>query len=345
MLKRNFASNLILFLFFILVASASLFSDMFQNPIKTGKQMIEQSKLFTSSDLLNIQKISLKNKSGEFQFERNDNNQTTPWHMIAPRDISANSVFIEKLFNSLAVIKVKKLFPDEKINSSNFSLDKPMSTLSLLDQNGKSTIINFGLMNSIDNSTYLKILGKPGIYHVEAPNVSLENATLLDLIESQIIAINLNSIESFKIYKGNKKASPPTIELIKKDKGWFDSNNNLLASDKIDEYFQDILSLKSSFLLENQTELQKKSVSIFTRNSEYIITINDNKGKTVDYFISTLFHSFSDLDLKNEDHFLMTVSNSSSGYIVKKEFYELFSKKIEYFRAIVPQPKELKKSL
>ena len=137
----------------------------------------------------------------------NENNQVSPWHMVSPRDISANSVFIEKLFNALTVIKVKKLLPDEKIANSNFSLDKPTSTLTLIDQNGHAINITIGLMNTIDNSTYLKIADRSGIYHVEAPSVSLENVTVQDLIESQIISIDLKTIKNLKIFKGSKKSN------------------------------------------------------------------------------------------------------------------------------------------
>ena len=200
MSKRQIASNLILFFFLILVSIAALFSDMFKINSKNGIEALDQARLFTSNDLGKISRISLKNKSGEYIFERNENNQISPWHMVTPSDISANSLFIEKLFNALAVIKIKKLLPDEKINNSNFSLDKPTSTLTLSDEGGKSIMIQIGLMNTIDNSTYLKISGRPGIFHVDAPNVSLENATILDLIESQIISINLETIVTFKIF-------------------------------------------------------------------------------------------------------------------------------------------------
>ncbi len=196
MSKQKLASNIILFLFVILVGVASFFSDIFQIPIKNNTKISEQAKLFTSSDLSLINRISLKNKSGEYIFEHNDNNQISPWHMVAPRDISANSLFIEKLFKSLASINVKKIYPDEKINISNFSIDKPTSTISLIDQNNNTISISLGLMNAIDNSIYLKIAGRPGIYHVEAPAVSLENATILDLIESQIISINFETMTS-----------------------------------------------------------------------------------------------------------------------------------------------------
>ena len=70
MQKRKFASNFILLLFLVFVGLAGFFSHIFQSPIKNAKDMIEQAKLFTATDLSQTKRISLKNKSGEFLFER-----------------------------------------------------------------------------------------------------------------------------------------------------------------------------------------------------------------------------------------------------------------------------------
>lgn len=333
MSKRKLASNIILFLFFILVGVSAILSDMFQNPVKTGPQIIEQAKLFTANDLNLINQISLKNKSGEFVFERNENNQISPWHMTSPRNISANSLFIEKLFTSLSTMKVKKLFPDEKINNVNFSLDKPTSTLSLIDKNGKALTIQFGLLNTIDSSTYLKILGRPGIYHVDAPNVSLENASILNLIESQIISIDLETIVAFKIFHGNKKTSSPILDIRKKEGNWFDQAGNPLAVEKIDDYFQDLSNLKSSFIIDKRTDAQKRQITNLSHNAVYIVSVEDNKGNIIDYNITGLVRDISDLDLKNEEYFVVTISNNTTSYVVKKEFHELFNKKTESLKA------------
>ncbi|MFA6236121.1 MAG: DUF4340 domain-containing protein [Bacteriovorax sp.] len=325
MQKRKFASNLVIILFFLLVGLAALFSDIFQTPVKTAAQAIEATKLFTSADLKLIKRISLKNKSGEYIFERKENNQISPWHMVAPRDISANSLFIENLFNALTVIKVKKLYPDETINYSNFSIDKPTATLDLIDENGSTIKILVGLMNSIDNSTYLKIEGRNGIYHVEAPSVSLENTTIFDLIESQIISIDLNNVNALKIFR-NKK---PVLEIRKKDGQWSDSEGNLLDAAKIDDFFQELSGLKSAFVLDRQTEAQRKLISTLTRSPEFTVSIEDQLAHTVEYNISSLTKSMPDLDFKNEEHFIVTLSNGPTVYVVKKEFQELFNKKAD----------------
>jgi hypothetical protein len=327
MQKRQLASNLILFLFFILVSSAALFSNIFQTHTKSATEAIEQAKLFASNELDLITRVTLKNKSGEYIFERSGNSKESPWHMASPRAISASSLFMEKLFNTLTSINIKKLFPDEKINFSNFSIDKPTSTLSLVDQNGQTITIFFGLMNSIDNSTYLKISGRSGIYHVEAPNVSLENASLINLIEAQVFSINLETVESLKIVNENKKTNIRPTEMKKKDGNWYNHENGLLAEDKIKEYLQELSNLKSSFIIDKPTDAQKKQISTFSK--EYTVSIQNSQSSTVDYNISGLIKSLIDIDLKNEEYFVVSTATPPASYVVKKEFLELFTRKFD----------------
>lgn len=334
--KRKLISNLILLCFFLLVGAAALLTDIFQNPLKNGSKVIEQVRLFTNNELSTVNKIVLKNKSGEYTFERDPNNQISPWHMTMPREISANSVFIDKLFTSLSFSKVKKIFPEEKINYSNFSLDKPTSTLTLVDQTGKTTTILVGLMNTIDNSTYLKISGKSGIFHVDAPSVSLENATIVDLVESQIISIDLETILSFRIYPGAKRGTP-SLEIKKKNESWYDRENTLLSTDKIDDYLNELSALKSTFIVDKPTDAQKRQIASLSRNPSIVVSVEDNKGHVIDYNISSLIKDFSDVDLKNEEYFVVTISNNNTAYIVKKSFLELFNRKTESLRP-VPRP-------
>ncbi len=328
MQKRKIASNIILFLFLILVSLTAIFSEIFQKPTKITTELIEHAKLFTEADVGQTKQISLKNKSGEYLFEKKENDQTSSWQMVAPREISANSFFIEKLFNALTAIKVKKILPDQPINNSNFSLDKPTANLRLIDQNGKAINIQVGLMNTIDNSTYLKVSGRDGIYHVEAPSPSLENVTILDLIESQVISIDLKTIISLKISHNQKTV----FEIRNKDGNWLDSENNQLTTEKLNDYFQELSDLKSSFILDKQTEAQTKQIHSLVKNAEYTLTIEDNQKNSTEYRISGIIKSLSDVDLKNEEYFVVTTSSSSTAYVVKKEFLEILNKKTDLFR-------------
>ena len=334
MSKQKLASNLILLMFIIFVGAAAYFSDIFKINSNKGSEALEQTRLFAANELILSNKITLKNKSGEYNFERDPNTPNLLWHMVSPKDISTNSLFIEKLFNSLTVIKIKKILPDEKSNAANFSLDKPTSTLTLSDQNSNLTTIQFGLMNSIDNSIYLKISGRPGIYHVEAPNVPLEDATLSDLIESQIFILNPKLIANLKIFHSNKKTESPSLLIEHNQDKWIDSNQVVLANEKIEDYLQNLTNLKSHFLIDKPNDSQKKLLLTSIRPIDFILEIEDSKKEITDYIIRGPFNEITDLDLKNEDHYLISISNNPTLYLIKKEFLDLFNKKNDFFKTI-----------
>ena len=184
-------------------------------------------------------------------------------------------------------------------------------------------------MNTIDNSTYLKISERSGIYHVEAPNVSLENASISDLIESQIISINHESIIALTIFQGNKKSGKSLFNIHKNNDLWYDSEEKLLSQEKIEEYLQELSIMKSSFIIETPTELQNKQLDSHIKNPVYSLVFEDNKANRIEYNISGMVKEISDLDLKNEDHFIVTATGHAGSYIVKKEFYELFNRKFD----------------
>ena len=86
------------------------------------------------------------------------------------------------------------------------------------------------------------------------------------------------------------------------------------------------------------TDSQKRQINSLSHNAEYIVSIEDNKENIIDYNISGLTRDLSDIDLKNEDHFVVTITDNSTAYVVKKEFYELFNRKTDAFRAETTTP-------
>jgi hypothetical protein len=329
--KKKFFSYSLLIIFGVFVGLAVLFSEVFQTPVKNSIEIAQNVKLFKLNYLDQFSKITLKNKSGEFVFEKNNDNQISPWKMISPRQITASSIFIDKLYSSLTSANVKKIYSPDQINMINFSLTKPTATLLLTDSNNKTLEISIGLLNTIDHSTYIKLNDRQGIYHIDAPTVPLENATLLDLIESKIITIDQDSILSFKIFQG-RKAGKAFVEMTKEGTIWKNNNGEAIPPQKLDDYLQDLAGLKSSFILDELTDTQKRQISNLTKKPEYTLSIDDNKQNTIDYNISSPFKELSGIDLKNESYFLITISNNSTAYIVKKQFFDLFEIKPDKFK-------------
>ncbi|MBY0412706.1 MAG: DUF4340 domain-containing protein [Bdellovibrionales bacterium] len=329
--KKKWISNLFVFSFLLLVIGTAFLSNVLKTPIKNHNDLIEQSLVFNNNELDNITGLSLKNKSGEYLFERSDVTSMSSWHMTSPRDISAKSVFIEKLFTSLNIIKTKKLLADDAITNSNFSLDKPTAILTLTDNAGKSIIMSVGIMNTIDNSTYMKISGRSGIYHVEAPSITLENTILADLVESSVFDFYFQKILSFKIFK--KGTKNPLFDAHKGNGQWLSFDEKALDAKKVEETVDEFILLKSSFILDNLSDAQKKQTQGLLATPEYTVKVEKDNNETLSYQVSAITKNISEVALNGEPHFLITESHSPVVYIIKGEFLRYFEKNNESFNA------------
>lgn len=330
--NKKWLSNIVLISFLLLVGATAFLSKAFKAPIKSHNDFIEQALVFNNKELEKVTRLILKNKSGEYSFERIDTNPESAWHMTSPKILTASSAFVEKLFSSLNTIKTKKLLIDDKTNNSNFSLEKPTAILTLTDNLGKSILLSVGIMNTIDNSTYMKISGKNGIYHVEAPSISLENITLADLVKSTIFNLDLKKIISFKILK--KNSATPQFEVNKKDGNWFSIEGKIVNTERLEDLLAEFVNLKSSFIIDDQTEAQKKIAKSLLSTGDYNIKVMMDDNQLMDYQIGAATKNIPDLTLNDEPHFIIVENHAPTVYVVKKEFMSLFELKNEILKSL-----------
>lgn len=330
--KKKWLSNIVLISFLLLVGATAFLSKAFKTPVKSHNDFIEQALVFNNKELDKVTRLILKNKSGEYSFERVDTNPQSAWLMTSPKNLSVSSAFVEKLFSALNTIKTKNLLIDDKTNNSNFSLEKPTAILTLTDHLGKSILLSVGIMNTIDNSTYMKISGKSGIYHVEAPSISLENITLADLVKSTIFDLDLKKINSFKIFK--KNSPTPQFEVNKKDGYWISIEGKIINTERLEDMLNEFVNLKSSFILDDQTEAQKKITQSLLSAGEYNVKVTMDDSQLMVYQIGSTTKNIPDLMLNDEPHFIIVENHAPIVYVVKKEFMTLFELKNESLKSL-----------
>jgi hypothetical protein len=330
--KKKWFSNVVLLSFLLLVGITVFFTDAFKSQLKNKDEFIEQALVFNNKDLGKVTQLLLKNKSGEYAFERKNSTTDTTWHMTSPKDMSGSSVIIEKLFSSLMTIKTKKKLVDDKTNNSNLSLEKPTAILTLTDETGKSILISVGIMNTIDNSTYLKISGRSGIYHVEAPSISLENVAIADLTKSSIFEFDAKKILGFKIYR--KKSQTAQFEVEKKDGAWLNAESKTLNASRVEDLLNEFINLKSSFVLDEQTDLQKKQTDALLSSGEFVVKVTMEDGQVLSYQIGSSTKGISEVPLNDIPHFIIVEAHAPVVYVVKKEFLNLFELKNERLKSL-----------
>ena len=124
--KKKIISNISTFLFFCIVLSTVFLTDYLKTPKKNSSQFIEQTQVFNSKELDAMTKLVIKNKTGEYVFEKSTTGNKSEWLMTSPKTIKSSSIFIENFFQTLKSIKlIKSLALRLNISRTNiFSIGK-----------------------------------------------------------------------------------------------------------------------------------------------------------------------------------------------------------------------------
>lgn len=329
-MKKNIVTNTVILLFILFVSSSIYLSQLSKTSENIANNTpLSNLKLYTEIEFDSLTKLNFANKNGDFTFEKTNKSPFMAWEMITPRQIAADAGFIEKISTLFKNSNVKKIFPDDKINNANFSLEKPLATLTLLFKDGHQNIVYIGLLNTIDNSLYLKIKNRQGIYHIEAPEFSFENATLAELIESQVFNLNLKNIASINFV--NQKTNTQT-DIIHQNNEWLMNNKEIADETKLQSYIQELSSLKASFVLDKLTDQQKSIVANLKKNFNYKILVKDLTQNSIEFQIGPKITEFNGLDLKGESFYLASHNLNNNLYLLSIDSFNLYDLKADQFK-------------
>lgn len=321
--QRKLISNTLFLTFLALIVASAFLSDALKAPLKTHNEFIEETLVFGQKELEDITQISLTNKTGTYVFTKAEDS----WLMILPKEYKKNSIFIEKLYNSLMTIKTKKQVADNAENASRFSLDKPSATLTL-SNDLKTIAIDIGIMNTIDNSTYVKISEKFGIYHIEAPSRSLENITVADLIETKTLDLRPEHLKSFKITRKKVDSSSFAVERLEEALDWASDKNPNITPDQVDDFIARIALIKSNIVLTEPTAAQLAHVNKMQKNAEIEIVTKNFSDVSTSYQVSAPVKNFPALSLNDEFHLVITRTDSNAIHFIKAENLNIFDNRI-----------------
>ena len=314
---------LIVFLF-ILLASGSI-SEFFQAPAFKNDDHGQHQTLFGNNEFSNVDKISFKNPLGTFHLIKMDHN-LTPWQLSFPRELSADRETISYIFEILRSVKIRKVYQQDLINMTNFSLSNPLIEMELFYNDGQRYKLLFGLINPIDNSTYLTKSDSGVIYHVDALKGSLETLDFSNFIDSKIIAFNQDDINSLKIYRGRSKNRRVQLAMKKEDKKWYGAKRRELDQKKAINYIKTLTSLRSTFILDKVNEKAQEKIDRYLTTPLYSMEITDNDNNVVTYKISAIIHSLPGIKMEKRQNFIIEASHRNHPFLFNKEDLTSFSK-------------------
>ncbi|MCY4523925.1 MAG: DUF4340 domain-containing protein, partial [Halobacteriovoraceae bacterium] len=282
--------------------------------------------IFSNKDFINIDRIAFKNPLGTFHIKKIPNT-LTPWKLIFPRELSAEKETIESIFEILKNVKTKKIYPQEPINMANFSLNNPLIEIELFYLDGKRNKLLLGLINPIDNSTYIVKANDGVIYHVDALKGPLETLDFTNFIDSKIIALDRNDINSIKIYNGPIKKRRVQLHMKKKKGNWYDKRGKILDQKKVTKYIESLLSLKSSFILDKMDDKARKKINAYLSNPLYSMEITDKNDNVITYKISSLVNSLPGIKIERRQNFIIEASHRNHPLLFNKKDLNYFTKR------------------
>ncbi|OUR96766.1 hypothetical protein A9Q84_10520 [Halobacteriovorax marinus] len=328
---RTKAANVLTFMFLIAIVLGGLASWLFQAPLTKNTALSRYQLLIKPEQIEQVKSIQLTNRLGVFTISK-DNSKV--WSLTEPRNLPSNQTTVQNILTNLSQIKIRKILSKDAINISNFSLDTPLMKLKLSYYGGKVHTLNLGLLNPFDNSTYVTFSEQEAIYHVDALKGNLESLNLSNFIESKIFTQKISDITHLKIYKGKLPATKARLNILRDKDDWVDANKKTLAPKAVESYLRNLLSLKSSLIIDKRSKKLDKALSKYFTNPSYTMEVAHKNGNKTFYEVTYLINTIPDLKMEKKQTFIIKSSNSPHPYIIEKDKMTLFHKSQRSFKKL-----------
>ncbi len=321
--KSNLATWMMVFFTAVLIVTG-FYTDLFQAPTQINPEMSQYRSLFRPGQILGVKEMVLKNNLGTFHFERTGTEANSPWKMVSPRQLPANTNLLQTILSDLNKVQIRSVHQNDPINIANYSLDSSILQVTLIDSNGKESNLKFGLINPLDNSTYVSLSDQDAIYHIDNITTTLNTLDLANFVDTRIFTFNPEEVVSLTIFRGPKEKKNKNFLIEKKETDWFGQRERTLNSDSVKDYLQQLSHLKSPLILDEVTEELQNEVDKYLEKPAFEMVITDSKGVQNTYLLSGLIRSLPGVKLEKWQHYIIKPSNRKFPYILQKKSLEVF---------------------
>lgn len=317
-------SSLMLGLFCLLIAVGILISVFFQAPVAKNLELNRLRTLFSPEDLSQIRSLTLTNRLGTYTFEHQAEQRS--WRMTEPRSVMANPIPLERTLEALQGIRIRRIYDSDPINSSNYSLDNPQIRVNILGQNLQERELIFGLVNPVDNSTYVKFTDGDLIYHIDALNFSIGSLDLLNFIDTRVFNIAISDVESLTIRR-DRENQTPHLAIRREQDAWLDSTDRLLDAKEVESFLRQMIELKSVFIIDQTTEKLQQAIEEQFKRPAFFVELMTTQGSRFTYTISSIVNTLPDLKIEKRQNFLIQASHRDYPFLIEKDHLELFNRR------------------
>jgi hypothetical protein len=214
----------------------------------------------------------------------------------------------------------------DPINLSNFALENPTVSVDLFTELDEQLKIQIGLINPINNTTYISVTDNDSIYQIDVFKTNFQSYRLSDLIDSSVFSPNLSEVIEFTIF--NRDYKDPTNVLIRGEENWKSNKYKTITKENVDKKIEQILNINTHMIIDKQNEELKTMLDNYLEKPLYRVILKTNNRK-IEYKISSLLQAIPELKLEKRQYFLMTASDRQFTYVISKsnmdEFYIRYS--------------------
>lgn len=323
-LLRPTLSTVLVVFFFLILLFLGLFAEVFE--AETPEVDIAQiyANPVPVNDLQKLKSLKLTNKHGTFLFENTapDGSLSGPWQMLEPQSLRVKGDIVSKIVDALNVIRVRNFYRLEPINITSFSLDNPTLTLLFTNVRNKNYEVKMGLINPIDNSAYLSLSSQDQIYQIDPIEMALESYDLAQLVESKVLAINADSLQSLEIYSGANLQ----LKLIKKEGQWIDQSGTVLAEAKVKKLFERIENIKSYSILDKLTTDQQAFMEKTLANPEFGLRLITGQGVR-SYVVAPVNGQLPGMNVVKSGSYALSTDEKNSFVLIDKDDIKMLGTK------------------
>lgn len=323
-IRPSLSTSLVVFFFFILLF-LGLFAEVFESQVPEVDLAQIYANPVPMDELQKLKTLKITNKQGSFLLENThpEGQLIGPWQMLEPQALKVKGDVPQKIIEALNVIRVRNFHRLEPINVTSYSLDNPTLSMTFGTVKNKTYEIKIGLINPIDNSAYMGLSSQDQIYQIDPMEMALESYDLSQLVESKVLALNLDSLASLEIYGQNKL----NLKLLRKETQWLDQNGTVLSDVKVKKFFDKLEEMKSSSILDNLTTEQKEHMYKVMGNPSYTLKLISNQAVR-NYLVAELSGSIPGMTISTSGLYALSSEEKQSFVLINRDQLRILDTKI-----------------
>lgn len=315
----NKTGPLLLFCIVTLLGGA-LIGEILQKKSSDNEQIKRISSPISPDLIKNLNLVKVSNSLGDFEIIRKNNRW---WITNQEKNYFANEIVVEKMLNSLSKIKVERLHKNNTLNRNYFSLSTPIFKIFLNDQE-----FQFGLVNSIDDSTYLTFPSSQNIYQIEVFDFDFPSIGLNEILYTKLFLSNPREIKTLKLVINNRDVLSIKLE----GNTWFDKRGRKLNEKKVNTFLIDLFSNKSDIVVDENKEGVYKEIDKVLKKPPYELVYTTVKGKKYKYSFSYPVRSLPSLNLERRKNIVLKSNLDYYPIVIEKSFLDVFKKRASQLR-------------